>query len=116
MIDERKNRVLFTKFASSKIRLQNLNMISDTLVDVWRYCLNDVEKYYLWYLGFNSLDRVRLWNKLTFSREWFEKVIVFSKEQVVYKNEDQKIALFSKKHLKMIDDEENYTLVRHDLS
>ena len=92
IVEDRKYRLPFTAFSGSKIRLTSLHIVDDTLVDAWRYYLTDVEKYYLWYIGFNSMDRVRLWNKLVFSREWFEKVIIFSKDQVRHKEGVRKTA------------------------
>ena len=82
IVDQRKHRISFSAYSSSKIRLKELNITHETLLDAWRYCLTDAEKYYLWFVGFNSMDRVRLWNRLVFSREWFNKAITYSKEQV----------------------------------
>ena len=77
------------------------------------------EKYYLWFKCFNAHDRVRLWNRLVLAREWFKMMILFSKLQVRVKNKLNKsstlTARFSKQNLQDIDDEDNYTLVRHDL-
>ena len=82
IVDQRKHRISFSVYSSSKIRLRELNVAHETLLDVWRYCLTDVEKFYLWFMGFNSMERVRLWNRLVFSREWFNKAVTYSKEQV----------------------------------
>ena len=56
-------------------------MVNDMLIEVWRYHLTTKEKYTLWFMLFNSKERVRLWNRLVFSRDWFRRTINFSKRQ-----------------------------------
>ena len=58
-----------------------MHMVHISLVQAWRYQLTNREKYYLWFLIFNTGDRVRLWNRLVFSRAWFRRTINFSKRQ-----------------------------------
>ena len=60
---------------------ENLHMVDGVLVKVWRHHLSMKERYSLWYLLFTSAERVRLWNRLVFSRDWFRRTINFSKRR-----------------------------------
>ena len=82
-------------------------MIDDVLVEVWRYDLTDKQKYVLWFKHFNAGDQARLWNKLTFAREWFRRVIGFSKQQA-----GVGASLLSKRKKEEIADD---NMIRHDI-
>lgn len=52
-------------------------MVCEDLRKVWR-SLSLEEKFELWYNRFNVWERVRLWNALVFSIEWFNMVVTNS--------------------------------------
>ena len=54
------------------------------LQKVWRECLSEEEKFEFWFTHFNAMERVRLWNQLVFTREWFRRVVTFSRRQTKY--------------------------------
>ena len=55
------------------------------LQKVWRDHLTNWEKFEFWFKHFNTLERVRLWNQLVFTRQWFRRVVFFSRRQKAYK-------------------------------
>ena len=58
-----------------------MHMVDDTLIKAWRYHLTTREKYLLWFILFTTGERVRLWNRLVFTRDWFRRTINFSRRQ-----------------------------------
>lgn len=64
---------------------------------MWRELLSNREKYELWFNYFNTMERVRLWNQLVFTREWFRRVVQFSRKQTSYKRAVAKVEDIQKK-------------------
>jgi len=76
----RENRPLtYKKFGSCRYRRPEMHTVNDFLLQIWRSCLTNKEKYFFWFKFFSAGDRSRLWNKLVFAREWFRRTINFSK-------------------------------------
>ena len=80
-LESNEKKVTFRVFSSSKWRTPQIHMVNDALVEAWRYRMTTDEKFRLWFHCFNTIDRVRLWNKLVFARDWFRRIITFSKQQ-----------------------------------
>jgi hypothetical protein len=55
-------------------------MVCEDLRKVWRN-LSLPEKFELWYNRFDVRERVRLWNALVFSIEWFNHVVTNSENK-----------------------------------
>jgi hypothetical protein len=62
------------------LRHHENNMVSENLLYIWRNCLTSKERFLLWFKHFNAFEKVRLWNRLVFAREWFRRTVRFSKE------------------------------------
>jgi len=76
----RENRPLtYKKFGGCRYRRPEMHTVNDFLLQIWRSCLTNKEKYFFWFKFFSAGDRSRLWNKLVFAREWFRRTINFSK-------------------------------------
>ena len=67
-------------------RAKRYHRVHNMLQTVWRECLTNREKYEFWFNLFNTQERVRLWNVLVFTREWFRRVVYFSRRQKNYKD------------------------------
>ena len=65
---------------------------------VWRELLSNRERYELWFNYFNTMERVRLWNQLVFTREWFRRVVQFSRKQKHYKDAVAKVEEIQRKN------------------
>ena len=75
-----------------KMRDIKYNTVSDELLKVWREKLTSREKFYMWFKYFNSFEKVRLWNKLVFAREWFRSAVRYSKELEQRHQQDKKVS------------------------
>ena len=57
---------------SSKLyKDKQLNQVTDLQHELWTTVLDHYERHCLWFNIFNTLDRVRLWNRLVFSEGSF---------------------------------------------
>lgn len=57
---------------SSKLyKDKQLNQVTDLQHELWTTVLDHYERHCLWFNIFNTLDRVRLWNRLVFSEGYF---------------------------------------------
>lgn len=79
------NPLKFNAIKSQNWRAKKYHRVYELLVDVWRTKLKTHEKFEFWFKHFSTMERVRLWNCLVFTREWFRRVIVFSRRQESYK-------------------------------
>ena len=73
------NPLKFNVMKSSKWRDKRYHRVYDLLLKVWRKSLRPHEKFEFWFTFFNTMERVRLWNSLVFTREWWRRVVQYSR-------------------------------------
>lgn len=79
------NPLKFNVIKSQNWRARKYHRVYELLIEVWRTKLTTREKFEFWFKYFTTMERVRLWNCLVFTREWFRRVIQFSRRQDKYK-------------------------------
>lgn len=96
------NPLKFGAIKSQNWRAKKYHRVYELLVEVWRKQLKTNEKFEFWFKYFSTMERVRLWNCLVFTREWFSRVINFSRRQEKYKEAvERKDKLIKEKKTKM---------------
>lgn len=80
------NPLKFKVVKDMKWRAKKYHRVHELLVMVWRNKLKTHEKFEFWFSFFTTMERVRLWNSLVFTREWFRRVVLFSRKQDSYKD------------------------------
>lgn len=64
--------IRYHHLVSSKLyKDKQLNQVTDLQHELWTTVLDHYERHCLWFNVFNTLDRVRLWNRLVFSEGYF---------------------------------------------
>ena len=81
----RSNPLKFNVVKSLNWRTKKYHRVHELLVTVWRSKLKTHEKFEFWFSFFTTMEKVRLWNSLVFTREWFRRVVFFSRRQDTYK-------------------------------
>ena len=69
------NPLKFNVIKSQTWRAKKYHRVYELLLEVWRTKLKTHEKFEFWFKYFTTMERVRLWNCLVFTREWFRRVI-----------------------------------------
>lgn len=60
--------------ANSEFKKSNICTATDLQHHIWSQVLDHYERHQLWFNFFNTLDRVRLWNRLVFSEGYFRRL------------------------------------------